>query len=137
MSNHHSHLKLTNCDHRYVLTPIIPEPVQHYLKEQGVGFATTEDASKAMLLIASDPSINGVLPVTRAGHSTDSLQVDLSASFHAPTIRKDTWISAWTTSHRVHCTRIGSRLFWILPVFSRSSHHPKAGSLIRLIICFA
>jgi NAD(P)-dependent dehydrogenase (short-subunit alcohol dehydrogenase family) len=43
----------------YVKTPIIPSIVQDYLIKEGVGFATTDDAAKAMLLIASDKTING------------------------------------------------------------------------------
>ncbi|KAF2806029.1 short chain dehydrogenase reductase [Mytilinidion resinicola] len=43
----------------YVRTPILGQKVQDYLDGQGVGFALTEDAAKAMLKIASDTSVNG------------------------------------------------------------------------------
>ncbi|OQU97178.1 hypothetical protein CLAIMM_03153 [Cladophialophora immunda] len=43
----------------YIQTPILPQPVQDYLDGKGVGFALVEDCCKAMLIIASDKTING------------------------------------------------------------------------------
>lgn len=44
---------------RYIRTPILPQKVQDYLDGKGIGFALVEDCCKAMLLIASDTTING------------------------------------------------------------------------------
>ena len=52
--------QLTNL--RYVRTPILPQAVQDYLEERGVGFALVEDCCKAVLKIASDTTVNGIHP---------------------------------------------------------------------------
>lgn len=48
---------------RYIRTPILPPTVQEYLENKGVGFALVEDCCRAMLLIATDTTINGNLVV--------------------------------------------------------------------------
>jgi hypothetical protein len=45
--------------YRYIRTPILPPKVQEYLDGKGVGFALVEDCCRAMLFIASNPTING------------------------------------------------------------------------------
>ncbi|OAL34961.1 hypothetical protein AYO20_05676 [Fonsecaea nubica] len=43
----------------YIRTPILSQKVQEFLDGKGVGFALVEDCCRAMLFIASDPTING------------------------------------------------------------------------------
>lgn len=43
----------------YVKTPIMAPAILDYLDGVGIGFASTEDAARAMLLIATDKTING------------------------------------------------------------------------------
>ncbi|KIW80819.1 hypothetical protein Z517_07436 [Fonsecaea pedrosoi CBS 271.37] len=43
----------------YIRTPILSQKVQDFLDGKGVGFALVEDCCRAMLFIASDPTING------------------------------------------------------------------------------
>ena len=46
--------------YRYTRTPILDKGIQDYLDGEGVGFATVEDACRAMLKIASDTTVNGM-----------------------------------------------------------------------------
>jgi hypothetical protein len=50
---------MSEIDIRYVRTPILPQPVQDFLDGKGVNFALVDDAARAMLLLASDRTING------------------------------------------------------------------------------
>lgn len=49
---------------RYVRTPILTDTVAEYLISKGINFALPEDCAKAMLVFASDRSINGTFPHT-------------------------------------------------------------------------
>ncbi|KAK5444212.1 hypothetical protein LTS15_010565 [Exophiala xenobiotica] len=63
----------------YIQTPILPPKVQEYLIGNGVGFALVEDCCRAMLLIASDKSINGrgLGVVSRSHFSAGYMDLDL------------------------------------------------------------
>lgn len=52
-------LRSSKTSSRYVRTPIVPEAAQEYLDQKGIEFALVEDCCQAMLLIASDATING------------------------------------------------------------------------------
>lgn len=48
---------------RYVRTPILDQGIQDFLDGKGVGFATVDDTCTAMLRIASDITVNGMLSI--------------------------------------------------------------------------
>jgi hypothetical protein len=62
---------------RFIHTKILSDPVADHLKNQGIKFATVEDAGQCLMRIASDVSINGMwafhLPKMRSTAITNTI----------------------------------------------------------------
>lgn len=106
---------MTDLFARYIRTAALSQAVQDYLDGKGIGFALAEDSARAMLLLASDEKINGVLNfILLCGAMLIWFrQVVRWESSPGNRISLESLILTWTTTRLETCTMTGRRLCWI------------------------